>query len=175
MGWHMSVESFRRLVQTAKLGKNDKEWSPRWIQRYAHSVEPVNGDLPVSENDVMRFLQPLLENKVPAWQRLQAVRAIEAYRNLLLHTEVPSLDYFRLKLSQLADQERATGGVASGRPGIEDERQLIGPIDPREPAIIQQMRKEMRVRHKALETEKAYVGWVQRFIHHCGFARTGVF
>jgi integron integrase len=164
----MSVESFRRLVQTARLGKNDREWFPRWIQRYAPSVKPIDGNLPVTEEGVTRFLRSLLENKVPAWQRLQAVRAIEAYRNLVLQTEVPSLEYFRLKLSQFADQERATGGVGTGRPGVEDERHLIGPIDPREPAIIQQMRKEMRVRHKALETEKAYVGWVQRFIHHCG-------
>jgi integron integrase len=85
----------------------------------------------------------------------------------VLQTEIPSLDYFRLKLSQFADQERATGGAGSGRPGVEDERHLIGPIDPREPAIIQQMRREMRVRHKALETETAYVGWVKRFIAHC--------
>jgi len=33
---------------------------------------------------------------------------------------------------------------------------------------MQQMRKELRLRHKAMETEKAYVGWVGRFINHCG-------
>jgi len=43
---------------------------------------------------------------------------------------------------------------------VEDERHLIGQIDPSEPAIIQQMRKELRLRHKALTTERAYVGWV---------------
>jgi len=34
--------------------------------------------------------------------------------------------------------------------------------------LIQRMRKELRVRHKALETERAYVGWVERFMRHCG-------
>ena len=53
------------------------------------------------------------------------------------------------------------------RPGVEDERHLSGRIDPREPAILQQMRKELRLRHKALETERSYVGWVQRFMRHC--------
>ena len=67
----------------------------------------------------------------------------------------------------MADQERAVGPGAS-RPGVEDERHLIGPIDPNEPEIVQRVRKEMRVRHKALETERAYVSWVQRFIRHCG-------
>jgi hypothetical protein len=66
-------------------------------------------------------------------------------------------------LSQLADQEKASG-QGEGPPGSRDERHLIGRIDPREPGIIQQMRRELRVRQKALETERAYVGWVQRFI-----------
>jgi hypothetical protein len=30
------------------------------------------------------------------------------------------------------------------------------------------MRKELRLQHKALETERAYVGWVLRFMRHCG-------
>ena len=70
-------------------------------------------------------------------------------------------------LSRLADQERAFGYRAD-RPGIRDERHLIGQIDPREPEILQQMRRELRLRHKALETERAYVAWIQRFIQHCG-------
>jgi hypothetical protein len=32
------------------------------------------------------------------------------------------------------------------------------------------MRRELRLRRKAMETEKAYVGWVRRFIDHCGSA-----
>ena len=37
----MSVESFCRVLHEAKLGKNDQEWFPRWIRRYASSVEVV--------------------------------------------------------------------------------------------------------------------------------------
>ena len=97
------------------MSKNDKEWFPRWIRRYASSVKAVEGKLPVSQDEVIRFLQSLLKSKTPAWQRLQAVRAIEAYRNLVLRTEVPSLEPIRQKLSQLADQEKATGRVRAGR------------------------------------------------------------
>jgi len=43
-------------------------------------------------------------------------------------------------------------------------------IDPSEPQILQAMRKELRLRHLALETERAYVGWIVRFIRHCGSA-----
>ena len=114
-----------------------------------------NGRLPVSVALVKAFSRSLLETGTPAWQRLQAVRAIEAYRDLVLQTAVPSLTPIRQKLSQMADQERATG-LGSGGPGVQDERHLIGRIDPAEPAIVQQMRRELRVRHKALDTERAF-------------------
>jgi hypothetical protein len=130
-------------------------------------VEAVEGRLSVSPDEVIRFLRSLLKNQVPAWQRLQAVRAIEAYRDLVLQSKLPPLEEIRQTLSRLADQERAAGQGAS-QPGVQDERHLIGRIDTNEPELIQRMRREMRVRHKALETERAYVGWVQRFVRHCG-------
>ena len=163
----MSVANFCRLLHGAKLGKNDREWFPLWIRRYASGLNIGEGNLPVSSDEVVRFSRSLLQSKTPAWQRLQAVRAVEAYRDLVLQTGAPSLEHIRQKLSRLADQERDTG-PGSGRPGVEDELHLIGQIDPTEPAVIQQMRKELRVRHMSLETERAYVGWAQRFIKQCG-------
>ena len=150
----MSVKQFRALLNDGKFGENDRKWFPRWIRRYASSVRVPNGeDLPVTEKDVIKFSQSLLQSGTPAWQRLQAVRAAEAYRNLVLQTDIPPLSKIRQTLSRLADQEKA------GLPGIRDERQLIGRIDPNEPVIIQEMRKELRLRHKAMDTERAYVGW----------------
>ena len=163
----MTVKRFCGLLHEAKFGKNDKKWFPRWIRRYASAVNETEGVLPVTESQVIRFLQSLRNHGTPAWQRLQAVRAVEAYRNLVLETEIPPLGKIRQTLSRVADQERADG-LGAGRPGIRDDRHLIGVIDPNEPAIIQQMRRELRVRGKALETERAYVGWVERFIRHCG-------
>ena len=64
---------------------------------------------------------------------------MEAYRHLVLPTEIPSLQEIRQTLSRLADRERADG-LGTGRPGIRDERHLIGQIDPHEPAIVQQVR-----------------------------------
>ena len=48
----MSVANFVRLVHDAKLGKNDREWFPRWIRRYASGVEVVEGRLSVSQDEV---------------------------------------------------------------------------------------------------------------------------
>ena len=47
---------------------------------------------------------------------------------------------------------------------IIDDRMLIGRIDDREPFLIQELRKLMRIRHYATRTEKAYVGWTLRFL-----------
>jgi integron integrase len=165
----MSVARFRNEVASAPLAPADKEWFPRWIQRFADSLGNPAGNLAVTEAGVIRFLRSLRDNGTPAWQRLQAVRAVEAYQRLTLGTSEPSLQAIRLTLSRLADQETAT---ARGRdqPGIGDERHLIGRIDPREPPILQQTRRELRLRHKALRTERTYVAWIKRFIRHCGTA-----
>jgi integron integrase len=163
----MSVGEFCGLIGSAKLNEADRKWFPRWIRSYASSLKISNGDLRVTEADVIDFSKSLRDSGTPAWQRLQAVRAIEAYRNLVLKTEQPSLQHVRQTLSSLAAKEKADG-PGEDRPGIEDERHLIGWIDPAEPEIIQQMRRELRVRRKALETERAYVGWVERFMKHIG-------
>lgn len=79
------------VVGEAKVGKHDKKWFPPWVRRYASTVEMVQGKLSVTEGEVIRFLQTLRDNDTPAWQRLQAVRAVELYRNLVLKTNQPSL------------------------------------------------------------------------------------
>jgi len=53
-------------------------------------------------------------------------------------------------------------------PDTRDIRKLVGQIDSSESLVIQQMRRELRMQGKALETERAYVGWVNRFLRYCG-------
>ena len=79
------------MLHDAKLGKNDKKWFPKWIRRYASTVDVVDGNLSLTQAEVIRFLRSLRDSGTPAWQRLQAVRAVEAYRKLVLGTEEPSL------------------------------------------------------------------------------------
>ena len=108
--------------------------------------------------------------RTEAWQRLQALRAIEAYRDLVLQTNEPSLLEIRQKLSELAARERQTG-TKNGL--LEDgsvipEAQIVGYLDPGEPAIVRETRAKLRLVHYSRDTEKAYVGWLVRFIAHCG-------
>jgi len=88
----MSANKFTVLCRSQKMPKNDAQWFPRWLFRYASSqqksrVQPLVVTLPV----VIRFLRSLRDNGVPAWQRLQATKAIELYRSKILGTEEPLL------------------------------------------------------------------------------------
>ena len=83
----MRVARFRARVAGAKLNEADKKWFPRWIRSYASSLKITEGDLRVTEADVIAFSRSLRDNKTPAWQRLQAVRAVEAYRDLVLRSD----------------------------------------------------------------------------------------
>lgn len=159
----MSLQEFKQRVATSKFRKNDKQWFPRWLQRYATSAPVIEGRHPVTVDHVTQFSRSLRDNGTPAWQRLQAVRAVEAYRDLVLETEEPSLADVRVTLSRQAVKEKAEGRDAGTRPGAEDERKIVGVIDPSEPDYIQEMRAELRLRRMALETERAYVSWVYRF------------
>ena len=165
----MSLAMFRKKMHDAQYGKNDQAWFPKWLARYAAGKALNRGVLPVTEALIVEFSRSLLKSGTPAWQRLQGVRAVEAYRDLVLNVAEPCLKQIKQILGRLAAAERESG-AASGSPGIADEKQLIGVIDPSEPQILQAMRKELRLRHLALETERAYIGWIVRFIHHCGSA-----
>ncbi len=161
----MSLSQFRALISSASIGKNDQEWFPKWLARYAVGKELQNGRFPVTIPLVIEFSRSLLHSGTPAWQRLQGVRAVEAYRTLVLKAEQPDLFEIKQVLGRLAAVERDS--TAAGSSDIPD-KELIGTIDPSEPDIIQQMRRELRVRRLALETERAYISWVFRFIRHCG-------
>lgn len=162
----MTVQRYCQLLPGAKYGKNDQKWFPKWLRRYSTGNEKAE-NLPLTVDSVIAFCQSLLNSNTPAWQRLQAVRAVESYRDLVLNTDQPCLKDIKVKLGQLAEQERVDG-TGTGAPGVSDERKLIGLIDPNEPAIIQRMRRSLRVMRKSLETERAYIGWIMRFILACG-------
>jgi integron integrase len=165
----MSVERYCTRVRDSSLTPADRQWFPAWIRRYAEATKTTHGPLTVTREGVIGFLKMLRDGGTPAWQRLQATRAIEAYQMLVLGGPGPPLQDIRTTLSRLADQERAATRSGAGA-GTNDERHLAGIIDPHEPAIIQKARRELRLRHRALRTERSYVGWIERFLRFCGTA-----
>ena len=170
----MSLAAFRSRLHLAHYGEKDQVWFPKWLARYATGKPLTAGLLPVTESLVIEFSRSLMKSGTPAWQRLQGVRAVEAYRDLVLNVSEPDLTQMKQILGRLAAAEKDSG-AAAGSPEIADQQRLIGVIDPKEPQILQSMRKELRLRHLALETERAYIGWIVRFIRHCGSAELHTF
>ena len=170
----MSLAAFRSKMHLAHYGEKDQVWFPKWLARYAAGKPLTAGLLPVTEALVIEFSRSFKKSGTPAWQRLQGVRAVEAYRDLVLNVSEPNLTEMKQILGRLAAAEKDSG-AAAGSPEIADQQRLIGVIDPSEPQILQSMRKELRLRHLALETERAYIGWIVRFIRHCGSAELQTF
>ena len=83
----MSAERFQVVLKLAKIHEDDRVWFGRWLRRYAVFLRQSEcATLLVSQNSVKQFCRTLLARAVPAWQRLQAVRAIELYRHQVLQT-----------------------------------------------------------------------------------------
>ena len=155
----MSLRRFEHVVKKADLKNADRIWYPRWLKDYAVSCGRREDDeaIVVDREMVVRFLQGIKSRGLAAWQRLQAVRAIELYRNEVLRTSEPCLAEIRDKLASLAaDEQRAQSAGAAAEEGP------IGLLDENEPERIRQLRTVLRTRHYSRRTEQAYVGWVQR-------------
>ncbi|MCA9504456.1 MAG: integron integrase [Spirochaetaceae bacterium] len=45
---------------------------------------------------------------------------------------------------------------------------MDAPGPPRPPRLLDRVRVALRLRHRSLRTERAYIGWIRRFIHHHG-------
>lgn len=167
----MSLNRFQQRIRAASLRKAEQEWFPKWIDGYRqHCRKDADQDLPVTESLVIGFLRSLRDNRIAAWRRLQAARAIELYQAL-----VPSIDDpfdfapIKRKLHEISKSEKR--GQTTG-PTIQRERDLVpgewnpGRLDATEPEIVRRMRGRMRVLGHRRSTEKAYIGWIRRFIRH---------
>ena len=164
----MSLERFRRAVLCLDIGEQDKKWLPKWMAGYCqfHRLScREDGLLPVELGLVIAYLRSLRDTGKPAWQRLQAAKAIAAYQTTLRRSQDVDFKPIFTKLQELAGREKNMG------PTSDAERKLVeGEGNPgksrEEVPPVQEMRKRMRVMHYPQSTERAYCQWVRRFSRH---------
>jgi integron integrase len=160
-GGAMSVAKMEKAVEAASLSQNDRKWFVNWVGAYARFCRVGKGNLlPVDVERVIGFLQAQKQRGRVAWQRLQAVRAIEFYCRHVLEQPADHLRDVHEKLQQRAQIEVANANQQS--PIVDED--LVGRIDPNEPEIVQAMRRQLRLGHYSRRTERSYVGWVLRFL-----------
>jgi integron integrase len=147
-------------MAAAGLRKADEQWFPRWLEKYrVFCKRAQQAPLPTRPETVIEFLKVLKGQGKPTWQRLQAARAVEFYTQHVLGSGEPGLAAICEVLRTAADQER--------RAGVDfevEEAAVVGRIDPTEPEALQRLRRQLRLGHYSRRTEKAYAGWVGRFL-----------
>jgi integron integrase len=157
----------QELAVARGVSLTDREWFPRWLKRYANDQGVVTDDpalVLVTPALAIDFSRALLAKGIPAWQRLQAVRALVAYQSLFLKQPVDEFAPIVHKLKKLSGAEDLDGPVLD-QDGISE---LVGQIDSDESHWIQEMRRVLRMLHYKNATEIAYVQWVSRFIKFVG-------
>lgn len=138
-----------------------------WIDRYANDPRVLTDDASrviVSAELAIRFSKELLSSGTPAWQRLQAVRALATYRHLVHRESVEDFAVIVRTLKQLAASQDLDSRVLDAE-GIAG---LAGEIDPAETHWVQETRRTLRTLHYKYATEKAYIQWIMRFIGFVG-------
>ncbi|MCA9195718.1 MAG: integron integrase [Planctomycetales bacterium] len=166
------ANQYLKCIAIKQLRDNERTWFPRWFQSYVEFHRLTNSGCPVdripmSHDMVVAFLRNLRDRSVPAWQRLQAVEALHIYHCLMIRDDSVNFEVLRSKLRELAALERRSGSFASSQSVVAGEGNE-GVVNDDEPLVIAQMRRKLRLLHYPLSTERAYIGWIQRFINHVG-------
>jgi integron integrase len=165
----MSLKLATGTIASASLSENDQKWFPRWLSKYATwSRSKPDAALPIRQDLVIAFLRSIKTQGKPAWQRWQAIRAIEFYANHVLHEAAPWIAGIAARLEEATRSERSRDPLHAN-----SETEFSQPIDPQEPQVIQALRREVRLRHYSRRTEKAYAGWVARFLKSGGWDGDG--
>ncbi len=179
----MSLKSYEQRLSGLKpkaISQNDRTWFPKWLKRYQSFLNsPPDSDFNVDLETVKAFSRTLMNSGTPAWQRLQGVRAIEHYRNLVLELSEPDLAQIKIALqraSATGEPESVSGiqpdttsqtvpsaAVPTGSEPANVSGDIVPGIDPHEPIELQKTRRELRLQRYAYATEQAYVNWLVRF------------
>jgi site-specific recombinase XerD len=151
------LELYQRCIAVKNLKENAAKWFPRWFETYVrhhrfHTKESVER-VPVTQDLLIHFLKNLRDKKIAAWQRLQAMEAIEVYHNLVLRTNELDFAPIRRKLSELAATERRAGSRIDSEPVVAGEGNP-GLINEDEPQAILDMRKKLRRALRSTEIAK---------------------
>lgn len=138
----------RRQHQGEKTAKRSPlDWAKIWHAQLAkfHHV-PVKKRW-VYGDEVIAFLIHHKRNGAPAWKRLKIAQALALYKAEFLQDAGQRLDDICDQLARQAAREE--GKDADQIPA----RDLIGMIDPSEPPVIQQLRRVLRLKKLAWNTE----------------------
>ena len=146
--------------------EHQEKWTWIWFKKFAEFHGKRGQRMwEFAAKDVVAYCQDQLRRQTPAWKRLKIVESLMYYRRHIQDRSLDELIFIRSKLIELSEQQKHTGDEAKLAVEIGD---VVGKIDPTEPDVIQNLRRSIRVKHRSLETERAYVKKVKAFMRDRG-------
>ncbi|MCM2375101.1 phage integrase N-terminal SAM-like domain-containing protein [Aporhodopirellula aestuarii] len=147
------------------------KWAKIWFEKLSrfHGRKP-QATWEFTADEVIAYLRDHVRRKTPAWKRLKIIQSLICYRRYVQSAPFDDLTFIRIKLEVLARNEKIKQATVkqSSDDAIEEIEDVVGHIDPREPDVIQNLRRAIRLRHDQLATERAYVSNVRAFMRSRG-------
>jgi len=111
------IEVFKQGLQKYPIGSDDRKWFVTWIIRYGQfGGYDGSSKFDIDQESTLAFCRQLLSHGTPAWQRLQAVRCLIAYRAIVLGENDGLLEKIRSTIWQPRNRtERRKMGLPNRR------------------------------------------------------------
>lgn len=163
----MSIRKFAAALNSGGLTESDAKSFPHWFERYAKRTGQLDAvTIETRAEPLLHLLRSFRDPGKKSFTRLQVVRSLELYQESVSKTFEPDLSPFRTKLEELAAREDSSERSlrnyvpkSNSTPiEVNNDEMLVGQIDTNEPALLQEMRKQMRRRHYAARSERSYTG-----------------
>lgn len=170
LNWELASNRSHHGQFDRKREKPDSnEWAKIWFGKlckfHKRSFDP---GWKFTSEDVIPYLKSRVKQRDPAWKRLKIVKALIRFRGLYPIAGSEDFSFIVQTLEEIMARERLSKSGSSD-PGTEpDDKERIGRINPREPEMVQEMRIKLRLIGHSLNTERAYVKWLKRFMRSRG-------
>ncbi len=156
VGANMSLSKFKYYAEQRRFINPNVIWTVRSLKRLFEFFRVAeNSELRIDSRQLIECLTYLKRHQTPAWQRHQIAVAYARYQEMLNSKVDEQIQWVVTKLANLAISQRHGDGSAA-------QHEQHYPAD--EPEPVRKLRATLRRRRYKFDTEKAYVGWVQRFL-----------
>ncbi len=146
------------------LVAKQEKWAKIWFDKLAaFHRRPDQRICSFDADEVIAYLRDHLRRKTPTWKRLKIVESLMYYRPHVQERPLDDRLPIRSKLIEVNEREQRSNQL-DGSDLADDMTDIVGVIDPSEPDVIQNLRREIRGKQRALETEWADVSKVRAFM-----------
>ncbi len=150
---HRLIVKLEDALKRSSIRRDKHKWYRIWAERFLRFRKDADCSA-CDDEDLLAFVRFQWQDfQTAEWQLDQAVDAVVFFLHSL----------FQQQGLQPAEIKREWRKMLPSAMTPKTEEEVYLP-DPNEPEWLKQVRRELRIRHYAYNTEKAYVDWLRRFV-----------